>query len=168
MANIPVCSMTWFPSSLSLVTLARDRCPAIANLKIEIVSFRGLHHVLYVESILLLWDYVPPSQLLSNRIQSGEIGKPNQCPLINRSWKNCHRSSVSPTTPAKRARIHRLLSEGQIEKRISIPTRRTSILASGGEQQGDLDARTATYLILSTGSGPGGWWFKSTRPDQLF
>jgi hypothetical protein len=30
------------------------------------------------------------------------------------------------------------------------------------------DARTATYLILSTGSGPGRRWFKSTRPDQLF
>ncbi len=30
------------------------------------------------------------------------------------------------------------------------------------------DARTATYVILSTGSGPGGRWFKSIRPDQLF
>jgi hypothetical protein len=30
------------------------------------------------------------------------------------------------------------------------------------------DARTATYVILSTGSGPGGRWFKSNRPDQLF
>jgi hypothetical protein len=30
------------------------------------------------------------------------------------------------------------------------------------------DARTTTYFILSTGSGPGGRWFKSTRPDQLF
>ena len=29
------------------------------------------------------------------------------------------------------------------------------------------DARTTTYLILSTGSGPGGRWFKSTRPDQI-
>jgi hypothetical protein len=28
------------------------------------------------------------------------------------------------------------------------------------------DARATTYLILSTGSGPGGRWFKSTRPDQ--
>ncbi len=25
------------------------------------------------------------------------------------------------------------------------------------------DARTATYVILSTGSGPGGRWFKSIR-----
>jgi hypothetical protein len=30
------------------------------------------------------------------------------------------------------------------------------------------DARTATYVILSTGSGPGGRWFKSIRPDHLF
>ncbi len=30
------------------------------------------------------------------------------------------------------------------------------------------DARTATYVILSTGSGPGGRWFKSIRPDQSF
>ena len=30
------------------------------------------------------------------------------------------------------------------------------------------DARTTTYLILSTGSGPGGRWFKSTRPDHFF
>ena len=30
------------------------------------------------------------------------------------------------------------------------------------------DARTMTYLILSTGSGPEGRSFKSTRPDQLF
>jgi hypothetical protein len=30
------------------------------------------------------------------------------------------------------------------------------------------DARTATYVILSTGSGPGGRWFKSIRPDHFF
>ena len=30
------------------------------------------------------------------------------------------------------------------------------------------DARTTTYVILSTGSGPGGRSFKSTRPNQLF
>ena len=30
------------------------------------------------------------------------------------------------------------------------------------------DARTATYVMLSTGSGPGGRWFKSIRPDQFF
>ena len=30
------------------------------------------------------------------------------------------------------------------------------------------DARTATYGILSTGSGPGGRWFKSIRPDHFF
>ena len=30
------------------------------------------------------------------------------------------------------------------------------------------DARTTTYLILSAGSGPGGRWFKSTRPDHSF
>jgi len=29
------------------------------------------------------------------------------------------------------------------------------------------DARTATYVILSTGSGPGGRWFKSIRPDHF-
>ena len=28
------------------------------------------------------------------------------------------------------------------------------------------DARTATYVILSTGSGPAGRWFKSIRPDH--
>jgi hypothetical protein len=28
------------------------------------------------------------------------------------------------------------------------------------------DARIATYVILSIGSGPGGRWFKSIRPDQ--
>src|SRR5258706_4987959 len=30
------------------------------------------------------------------------------------------------------------------------------------------DSRTATYVILSTGSGPGGRWFKSIRSDQTF
>src|SRR5258707_13842845 len=30
------------------------------------------------------------------------------------------------------------------------------------------DARTATYVILSIGSGPGGRWFKSIRPDHFF
>jgi len=30
------------------------------------------------------------------------------------------------------------------------------------------DARTATYVILSIGSGPGGRRFKSFRPDHLF
>ena len=30
------------------------------------------------------------------------------------------------------------------------------------------DTRTATYVILSTGSGPGGRWFKSIRPDHFF
>ena len=29
------------------------------------------------------------------------------------------------------------------------------------------DARTATYVILSTGSGPGGRWFKPIRPDPF-
>ena len=29
------------------------------------------------------------------------------------------------------------------------------------------DARTATYVILSSGSGPGGRWFKSIRPDHF-
>ncbi len=29
------------------------------------------------------------------------------------------------------------------------------------------DARTATYVIFPTGSGPGGQWFKSTRPDHF-
>ena len=28
------------------------------------------------------------------------------------------------------------------------------------------DARTATYVILSTGSGPGGWWFKSSLTNE--
>jgi hypothetical protein len=30
------------------------------------------------------------------------------------------------------------------------------------------DARTATYVILSIGSGSGGRWFKSNRPDHFF
>src|SRR5271165_6125444 len=30
------------------------------------------------------------------------------------------------------------------------------------------DARTATYVILTLSSGPGGRWFKSTRPDHSF
>ena len=30
------------------------------------------------------------------------------------------------------------------------------------------DARTATYVISLLGSGPGGRWFKSNRPDHFF
>src|ERR1700732_664732 len=30
------------------------------------------------------------------------------------------------------------------------------------------DARTVTYVILSLSSGPGGRWFKSTRPDHFY
>ena len=38
----------------------------------------------------------------------------------------------------------------------------------GATQKPISDARTATYVILSLSSGPGGRWFKSTRPDHSF
>jgi hypothetical protein len=37
----------------------------------------------------------------------------------------------------------------------------------GAVQKSVSDARTATYVILSLSSGPGGRWFKSTRPDHF-
>jgi hypothetical protein len=72
---------------------------------------------------------------------------------------------------------HRLLTEGLEVTPVS--NQYAKILAGFGDDLSRLvhlragqkpisDARTATYVILSTGSGPGGRWFKSIRPDHFF
>src|SRR6266566_5673598 len=71
--------------------------------------------------------------------------------------------SGSPNSPAPGAACASTSSErellaGHLSKLVNLRADRKPIS----------DARTATYIILSTSSGPGGRWFKSIRPDQLF
>src|SRR5271155_4470478 len=75
------------------------------------------------------------------------------------------------------SRLPRLLTEGLSVERFSNQFPRFSPTSNDGlsrlvhqraARKPISDARTATYVILSTGSGPGGRRFKSFRPDQSF
>ena len=50
------------------------------------------------------------------------------------------------------------VAEGRLSKLVHLRTGQKPIS----------DARIATYVILSIGSGLGGRWFKSIRPDHFF
>ena len=72
-------------------------------------------------------------------------------------FKAVARLTVRPRVRLVRQQALKELLAGHLSKLVNLRADRKPIS----------DARTATYMILSTSSEPGGRWFQSIRPDQL-